>query len=491
VVAVLAVAVFVCLGGALVLRSLLGDRSTAVPQPSPSPTWSPSPSVTSTSIPEPTVAPLWNTYSSDELGISLDYPWDWFLQEDFSQRLVVFAAEEENLQVGEFLRGTSFAVVVKLTSEVGAETPDVILDNISGFLSSTYGQVQFGEVLALSIDGHDGALMSVEGELGDAGEPLRGWVAAVVAYEHAYVFTAAAPSETWAEYEPVFREMLDSVRLSALSTAEVVSSPTPVPTSIPSAPAPTALPVEGADVQEPDDSIAEAAPITTDGQPQEHNLHVGGDHDYLCFEATMGNAYTIETQDLGGDIDPYMYLYDAEGQELAHNDDGAEGTLAPRIVWVAPSAGRYCVMVRDLAEDATGIDSNYSISVRESAFAEGADEYEPDDTLSEASAIQSDGTPQLHTFHTSNDVDYVSFAAEEGVEYTIQTGNLGPGCDTIIYIYDEAGTELDYDDDASEQTFASSIVWTASSSGTYYVMIRDFNGRAGPAISYEVWVSTQ
>ncbi len=148
-------------------------------------------------------------------------------------------------------------------------------------------------------------------------------------------------------------------------------------------------------------------------------------------------------------------------------------------------------MVRDLAEEATGIDADYSVTVRESAFAEGADEYEPDDTSGEASPLESDGTRQKHTFHTSNDVDYISFTAQEGVEYTIQTGSLEGGCDTIIYLYDEAGTELGNDDDASDQSFASSLVWTAPSSGTCYVMIRDFGGRAGPCVGYEIWISAR
>jgi hypothetical protein len=253
--------------------------------------------------------------------------------------------------------------------------------------------------------------------------------------------------------------------------------------------------LEGADPQEPDDSIAQAAVITTDGRPQRHNLHVEGDRDYVCFEATVGKAYTIETQDLGDKIDPIMYLYDSQGQELAHNDDGTLETLAPRIVWVAPSSGRYYVMVRDLAQEARGIEANYSITVRESGFAEGADQYEPDDTLGEASPIEGDGTRQEHTFHTSDDVDYVSFAAHEGVEYTIQTGSLQGGCDTIIYLYDylydEAETELGYDDDAGGQGFASSIVWTAPSSGGFYVMVRDFGARAGPAVGYQIWIEAR
>jgi hypothetical protein len=491
VVAVLAVAVTVCVGGAIILGLLLAGGPTASPESSPNPTWSPSPSQTPTALPKPTAPSLWNTYSSDELGVSLDYPWDWFLQEGASQRQVVFAAEQDDLQAAEFLRGTSFAAMVNTISEVGTDAPDEILDEVSGFLASAYGQIQFGEVLAPSVDEYDGALMSVEGEFGVTAEPLRGWVAAVVAYEHAYVFAAAAPSEAWPEYEPVFRNMLDSVRLSQPTTPAAVSSPTTPPTPAPTVPSPTTVPLEGADAQEPDDSIAEAAPITTDGDPQAHNLHIEGDRDYLCFEATAGNAYTIETQDLGVEIDPIMFLYDSEGQELAHNDDGTFETLAPRIVWVAPSSGRYCVMVRDLAEEATGIDANYSITVRESAFAEGADQYEPDDTPAQASPMESDGTRQKHTFHTSTDVDYVSFTAQQGVEYTIQTGSLQAGCDTIIYLYDVAGAELDYDDDASDESFASSIVWTASSRGIHYVMIRDLGSRAGPAVSYEIWISAR
>jgi len=491
VVAVLAVAVTVCIGGALVLGLLLAGSRTTVLEPTPSPTWSPTPSLTTTALPEPTAPSLWTVYSSEELGISLNYPGDWFVQETVGQKQVVFAAEEENLQVAEFLKGTSFAAIVSTTSEVGTEAPDEILDELSGFLANAYGQVQFGEMLAPSIDGYDGTLMSVEGEFGSTGGPLRGWVAAVVAYEHVYVFTAAAPSEDWPEYEPVLRDMLDSVRLSQPTAPPAVPSPTMPATALPAAPAPTTLPMEGADPEEPDDSIAEAAPITTDGRPQAHNLHIQGDEDYLCFEATAGNAYTIETQGLGGDIDPVMYLYDSEGQELAHNDDASFDTLAPRLVWVAPSSGRYCVMVEDLAGEATGIDANYSISVRESAFAEGADQYEPDDSLSQSSLIASDGTRQKHTFHTSTDVDYVSFAAQEGVEYTIQTGNLQAGCDTIIYLYDDAGVELVYDDDASDETFASSIVWTAPSTGVYYVGMNDYRGRAGPAVSCEIWITAQ
>jgi len=262
------------------------------------------------------------------------------------------------------------------------------------------------------------------------------------------------------------------------------ASPSPVPTA--TAP----VPIEGIDPYEPDHSIADSALIATDGVPQTHNLHTEGDRDYLFFQATADNAYTIQTLDLGSEIDTIIYLLDGDEQELARNDDGTEEPLASLIVWIAPSSGTYYIMVRDLAEDSSGADATYSISVTESASVEGADAYEPDDTLSEASLIDVDGAPQDHTFHTTTDVDCVRFMAEEGTEYAIETLNLLGDCDTAIYLYDETGTELADDDDAGEEEYASLILWQAPADGIYYVAAVDYAGRAGPGVRYQISVST-
>jgi hypothetical protein len=102
--------------------------------------------------------------------------------------------------------------------------------------------------------------------------------------------------------------------------------------------------------------------------------------------------------------------------------------------------------------------------------------------------MATDGTYQTHTFHVTADVDYVSFSAQVGVEYTIETGDLEGDCDTVIYLYDEDGIELDYDDDGGDG-YASRIVWTAPSSGTYYVLIEEYQGGAGPDVGYRIWVT--
>lgn len=266
-------------------------------------------------------------------------------------------------------------------------------------------------------------------------------------------------------------------------------SPGWVPTAA-TAPTPRPPSVEpGPDAYEPDDSIQEAQPIATDGLPQAHNLHGQGDHDYVYFEAFEGTAYIVETSRLGGDVDSIIYLYDTEGNELAYADDGAEEPLASRIAWIAPSSGTYYVMIRDLADGSAGPEATYEVRIIASDTVEGADSYEPDDSIAQASSIDTDGSHQSHTLHVTVDVDYVSFLADEGVEYTIETGNLEGDCDTVIYLYDEDGTELEFDDDSGEESLASRLVWIAPDGGIYYVAVEDFHNQAGPEVSYQIWMS--
>lgn len=101
---------------------------------------------------------------------------------------------------------------------------------------------------------------------------------------------------------------------------------------------------------EPDNSAAEASLIASDGVPQSHTLHMTGDQDWIAFDAAPGTVYTATTADLVLDTDTVLRLYDVDGVTLlAANDDypGAPEPLASQIVWTAPAAGRYFLMVRD------------------------------------------------------------------------------------------------------------------------------------------------
>jgi hypothetical protein len=476
IIGIVAVVIVGCIVLAAAAVIIVGGGLPLFPQASLTPTVSPRPTLAATPTLVPTPSVVWLTYESDELGISIQYPQGWFMEEDPFLGQVMFAENEDDLGMDNFLTGTSFGTLSGTVEEVGMGSAQEALQLIAGLMPEEYADVEIGEISPCRIDNQDGAIVMVEGEFDQEGVQLRAWIAAAIVDDYVYMLLAGAPVEDWEEQGPILQAMLDSVKLSP----PLVITPSPVPI--------TPSPVSGADAYEPDDSIEQAKPITTDGIPQAHNLHVEGDHDYVSFVAEEGTSYTIETLNLGSNMDTIIYLYGNEGNELVSDDDGADQSLASRILWIAPSSATYYVMIRDLAEDSAGADTTYDISVAAGAMIEG-DPYEPDDTMAQARPIDTDGTHQTHTFHTSADVDHVYFAAQEGVEYVIETGNPEGDCDTRIFLYDEDGEELDWDDDSGEG-FASRLVWTPDSSGSYYVKVEDFYDQAGPEVSYEIWVSS-
>lgn len=112
------------------------------------------------------------------------------------------------------------------------------------------------------------------------------------------------------------------------------------------------------------------------------------------------------------------------------------------------------------------------------------DAFEPDNSFTSAKSI-SLGAAQAHTFHTVGDEDWVKFSMTAGGSYTIVTSNLGPTNDTYLYLYDRNGTTiLAQNDDVGPGQLNSQIVWTANTSGLYYVRVRYLNGAAGGCSGY-------
>jgi len=107
-----------------------------------------------------------------------------------------------------------------------------------------------------------------------------------------------------------------------------------------------------------------------------------------------------------------------------------------------------------------------------------ADDYEDDDSYSQANPILVNGTEQHHNFHKLNDEDWVSFEVQAGVVYTITTSNLVGAVDTELWLYDSDGTTLlDFNDDYVLGSFASRIVYTATQDATLYARVTEYFGR--------------
>jgi hypothetical protein len=77
-------------------------------------------------------------------------------------------------------------------------------------------------------------------------------------------------------------------------------------------------------------------------------IRAEGEVDGYPFHAAKGQAcvFEIEARRLGSGLDPVLSIANAEGKEIASNDD-AEGKDS-RLEWTAPADGEYAVQVRDL-----------------------------------------------------------------------------------------------------------------------------------------------
>ena len=109
------------------------------------------------------------------------------------------------------------------------------------------------------------------------------------------------------------------------------------------------------------------------------------------------------------------------------------------------------------------------------------DPFEPDDEPALASPISTDGTLQTHNFDPPGDVDYVKFFALPDYVYTIETSDLAPQVDTVLYLYDTDGiTLLSWNDEcAGCNPGESRIIFSPEVSGVYYVAVWNFIATEG------------
>lgn len=111
---------------------------------------------------------------------------------------------------------------------------------------------------------------------------------------------------------------------------------------------------------------------------------------------------------------------------------------------------------------------------------EYTDANEPNDTWEKATPLVVGEILEQCWIMPETDIDWFSFEAEEGKLYRILTRNLYPAgsygwwMDTYIYLYaDPEDCYIDYNDDYIE--YDSSILWTCSESGAYYVEVMHYD----------------
>jgi len=455
----------------LLVAPLIGSCAT----PAPAPTAPPPPGTTVPSTPVPTSAPSVGTetpypmesplpsqpYTNTVLGATLSYPLDWLLRE--TEAGIILGTSEQVIAGGELTSGAGLVVSAEPLPNAEWEGVEELSTSRASVFRSD--DMQISEARILSIDGQTGAQVELQGRPALAAIPIRGTVTVVIRDQWAYTVVALSTADEWPTYGTTLQAILESTRWVAREEPQYPPDP-----------------------WEPDDSLDTAAPIEP-GTPQSHNLHKPGDRDHVRFDAVRGHVYTLETANLGDDIDTRIFLHGCEGNLLTHNDDGRsrEEPWASRLVWTARRTCTHYVMVRDVDDDGAGPGTSYDLRLWEEVhFVE--DEYEPDDSPRLATLLKP-GEPQAHNLHIEGDQDWIRVDAKVGSTYVFEAFNLGLDVDTVMHLLDDEGNELAVDDNGrdEEEARSSRIRWTPRRDSSLYILVNDAGDNAqGPGTQY--WV---
>ncbi|MBP7096754.1 MAG: pre-peptidase C-terminal domain-containing protein [Spirochaetia bacterium] len=116
-----------------------------------------------------------------------------------------------------------------------------------------------------------------------------------------------------------------------------------------------------------------------------------------------------------------------------------------------------------------------------------ADAYEQDDSTAYAKTIAVNAVAQDHNFY-DDATDWLKFTATAGTTYTIESWVFGYA-DTVLYLYYGTSTLKASNDDKASGDYGSRIVYTPTTSGTYYVRAYSYGGRYGTNRGYSISVT--
>jgi len=173
--------------------------------------------------------------------------------------------------------------------------------------------------------------------------------------------------------------------------------------------------------------LAMVAPAFAQGEPLEIGMTKEGSlKDSIgtfTFSASAQQVIVFEL--VSTDFDPFLEVQAADGDVLISDDDGGSESLNSRIVFVAPEAGEYSVVVRSYGGDATGAYTLTSTDdIDQLAFGESVEV-----------ALAEGGTFQTFFIAEENDViNLTATAADEDV-------------DTNLTLVGPDGVQVEYSED--------------------------------------------
>ena len=246
---------------------------------------------------------------------------------------------------------------------------------------------------------------------------------------------------------------------------------------------------------EPNNTVAAATPVQV-GTTSRASLYKKGaatDIDLYALNVVAGKTYRANTETVAGAFDTFLKVYAADGTTvLAQNDDNQDFSTDSLVDFTAPSTGTVYVEVSEVS----GSNSPFNLYELDIATVIG-NETEPngsatvsgttisdvDFTAAQKIALGSALNAAIGPTATDTDIFAVDLTAGTTVVADVETTASGAP-DTIMGLYDAAGTLVAFNDDYTGRE--SRVSYTAAQSGTFYVVVASWNapnpddGTTGP-----------
>ena len=252
---------------------------------------------------------------------------------------------------------------------------------------------------------------------------------------------------------------------------------------------------------DPDNTIAEATNTEIGNEIRDTvidaEIETEADVDFYRFELGQGEGIEINALADNSELDSYLQLFDADGNELAFNDnsDDPNNITNDSAIAFAPEAGEYYVGVSSAGNydydevngdtnlnfsSNTGISTgNYQLQLE---VVEVVADEDPDNTIAEAivSNVSSglDSAVFSGEIDAEFDVDVYQFqlAAGEGVNLNINAEVLDSELNSFLRVFDSQGNELAVDDNndanfTGDFSTDSNLTFVPETSGEYYVAV--------------------
>lgn len=195
-----------------------------------------------------------------------------------------------------------------------------------------------------------------------------------------------------------------------------------------------------------------------------------GDTDWFRLDVQTGQRYNLALAGLenaeGQAVDPMLSIYDAQGNQLAFNDD-ANGTLNSALRYTPSQSGVVYVEARAFSSEATGA---YRLGVSSEAVP-------ADDVGNDAStrARAAAGRTTSGNIEYEGDVDWFRFSARTGNRYQITLAGAGEGGlgDPTLRIIDRDGNDLAMNDDA-DGSLNSALEFIPAANGDVFIEARGY-----------------